>query len=99
VERWAFMVARVLFPWLTPWGNTTAPTRGRPYAKRLRPTCRGHVSKALPASLHPPSPLRIIRTHFVRLMPTGVDLKKPRPGVDAALILTHSDAAKALQRL
>ncbi len=48
---------------------------GRPYAKRLRPTCRGHVSKAHPASLHPPSPLRIIWTHFV--MHIGCDKSGP----------------------
>jgi len=29
---------------------------GRPYAKRLRPTCRGHVSKALPSAPHHPRP-------------------------------------------
>jgi len=61
------MVARVLFPWLTPWGNTTAP---HPRA----------TIKALPASLHPPSPLRIIRTYLVRLMHIGPDLSRPRGG-------------------
>ncbi len=35
--------------------------------------------KALPASLHPPSPLRIIRFHFGRLMPITADLSALLP--------------------
>ena len=54
------MVARVLFPWLTSWGNMIPP---HPRA----------TMKALPAALHPPSPLRSLHLHFVRLMPMRAD--------------------------
>jgi len=54
------MVARVLFPWLTAWRNTIAsPARA--------------TMKALPTTPHPPSPLRNIHLHFVRLMPIIAD--------------------------
>ena len=54
------MVARVLLPWLPAWRNTNAsPARA--------------TMKALPSTLHPPSPLRSTQRHFVRLMRMRAD--------------------------
>jgi hypothetical protein len=60
------MVARVLFPWLTSWGNTTTPTRG-PHSP---PDC---VHKGPPSHSTPPSPLQSSDELCVRLMPIGAD--------------------------
>ncbi len=45
---WALMVARVLFPWLTSWGNMMTPPQ--------RATIKAHTTPH-----RPPSPLRITR--------------------------------------
>ncbi len=76
--------------WNPAWGtgNPSSLCRSTTTSSTSRAT-RATI-KALPASLHPPSPLRIIRFRFARLMPITADLSaRGNPTILVNLHLSH----------